>query len=77
LFGGFGHNTLPESATQKPVWGLDYIFTISGGTRIVSTDPIDLYRSVVKKQHVCAAINHAILRDVIGFLGIATIKRSL
>ena len=22
------------------VWGLDYIFTISGGTRIVSTDPV-------------------------------------
>ena len=30
----------PSPAETSDVWGLDYIFTISGGTRIVSTDPV-------------------------------------
>ena len=31
--------TFVASIVHDRVWGLDYIFTISGGTRIVSTDP--------------------------------------
>ena len=30
----------PLPACTRNVWGLDYIFTVSGGTRIVSTDPV-------------------------------------
>ena len=30
----------PLPACTRNVCGLDYIFTVSGGTRIVSTDPV-------------------------------------
>jgi len=33
--------TTAFAALLSQVWGLDYLFTVSGAARIVSTDPLD------------------------------------
>ena len=63
----------PLPAFACNVWGLDYIFTVSGGTRIVSTDPVYLIPTIAV---ICHRKRTTILQDLTGFLGIA-ISRSI
>ena len=63
----------PLPALARNVWGLDYIFAVSGGTRIVSTDPVYLIPTTAM---VCHSKRTTILQDLTGFLGIA-ISRSI
>ena len=63
-----------DSYYSFPICGLDYIFTISGGTRIVSTDP-GMFSSLLYQRLGAHSIRYGFTAT--GFLGIAGARITL